>query len=114
MTQSAFDLGRHAAPATGGNGGTGLGFADGLARAGADVAIWGTNEVKNKAAVEHLATRGTRVQAFRCDVGEEAEVDDAFAATVAAFGKVDSCFANAGVAGAGMRFVDTTLDEWRR
>lgn len=114
MTQSAFDLGGHVALVTGGNGGIGLGFADGLARAGADVAVWGTNEDKNKAAVEHLATHGTRVQAFRCDVGEEAEVDEAFAATVAAFGKVDSCFANAGVAAPWTRFVEMTLDEWRR
>lgn len=114
MTQSPFDLTGHVALVTGGNGGIGMGFADGLARAGADIAVWGTNEAKNKAAVEHLATHGTRVQAFRCDVGEEAEVEEAFAATVAAFDKVDSCFANAGVAGAGMRFTEMTMDEWRR
>ncbi len=114
MAQSPFDLTGHVALVTGGNGGIGLGFAEGLARAGADVAVWGTNEEKNKAAVGHLAPHGTRVQAFRCDVGEEAEVEDAFAATVAAMGKVDSCFANAGVAGAGVRFTEMTLDEWRR
>jgi NAD(P)-dependent dehydrogenase (short-subunit alcohol dehydrogenase family) len=114
MTDALVDLTGHVALVTGGNGGIGLGFADALARAGADVAVWGTNEQKNKAAVEHLASHGTRVEAFRCDVGEEAEVDEAFAATVAAFGKVDSCFANAGVAGAGIRFTEMTLDEWRR
>jgi NAD(P)-dependent dehydrogenase (short-subunit alcohol dehydrogenase family) len=114
VAHGPFDLAGHVALVTGGNGGIGLGFADGLARAGAAVAVWGTNEEKNKAAVEHLSTHGTRVQAFRCDVGEEAEVEEAFAATVDTFGKVDSCFANAGVAGVGVRFVEMTLDEWRR
>lgn len=111
---SAFDLTGHVALVTGGNGGIGLGFADGLARAGADVAVWGTNEEKNAAAVEHLRAHGRRAEAFRCDVGDEAQVEEAFAATVAALGKVDSCFANAGVPGTGTPFVDTTLEEWHR
>ena len=38
------DLTGHCALVTGGNGGIGLGMADALARAGADIAIWGTNE----------------------------------------------------------------------
>ena len=32
---------------TGGNRGIGLGMADALARAGADIVIWGTNEERN-------------------------------------------------------------------
>jgi NAD(P)-dependent dehydrogenase (short-subunit alcohol dehydrogenase family) len=99
---------------TGGNSGIGLGFADGLARAGASVAVWGTNEDKNKVAAAHLEQQGGRVAAFRCDVGEEADVEAAFAATLDTFGKVDSCFANAGIGGSGTRFVDMTFDEWHR
>ena len=109
-----FDLTGHVALVTGGNGGIGLGMADALAQAGADIAIWGTNAEKNAAAAEQLAKHGTKVAAFRCDVGDEAEVDATFAATVEAFGRVDSCFANAGVSGRGIAFVDTSLEEWRR
>jgi NAD(P)-dependent dehydrogenase (short-subunit alcohol dehydrogenase family) len=46
-----FDLTGHVALVTGGNSGIGLGMAEGLAGAGADVAIWGTNEDKNKDSV---------------------------------------------------------------
>ena len=94
------DLQGHVAVITGGNGGIGLGMAHGLAAAGAGVAIWGTNEEKNARAAKELAAHGRRVEAFRCDVRHEEQVVETFAATVAAFGKVDSVFANAGTAGA--------------
>lgn len=111
---SSFDLNGHAALVTGGNSGIGLGMAEALARAGADVAIWGTNEAKNKAAEERLSAHGTKVAALRCDVGDENEVDAAFAATLEALGKVDSCFANAGIGGGAPSFAEFTLDQWRR
>lgn len=100
---------------TGGNGGIGLGMARGVAEAGARVAIWGRNAEKNAAAVEDLRGRGVAdVEAFACDVAIEEEIVETFAATVERFGKVDACFANAGVNGNGMAFVDLTLEEWRR
>ena len=99
---------------TGGNSGIGLGMADGLAAQGADVAIWGTNEEKNEAAAEQLSSHGTKVLALKCDVGDEAEVEKAFAATVEALGKVDSCFANAGVGGGGHRFIDLPTEDWHK
>jgi NAD(P)-dependent dehydrogenase (short-subunit alcohol dehydrogenase family) len=98
---------------TGGNGGIGLGMARALAGAGADVVIWGRDAAKNEAARAELATRGTRVEALVCDVADEQQVIDAFAASVEAMGKVDSLFANAGIGG-WSPFVDMTLTEWRR
>jgi NAD(P)-dependent dehydrogenase (short-subunit alcohol dehydrogenase family) len=98
---------------SGGNGGIGLAIAQACAAAGADVAIWGTNEAKNDAAAEVLSGSGARVFARRCDVSDEAQVVDSMAATVAELGRVDTCFANAGVGGL-VPFVDMTLAEWRR
>ena len=48
-------------------------------------------------------------------MGDEAQVDAAFARTVETLGKVDGCFANAGVSGRGVAsFSDISADEWRR
>ncbi|HZQ29133.1 MAG TPA: SDR family NAD(P)-dependent oxidoreductase [Acidimicrobiales bacterium] len=113
MPYAPFDLTGQVALVTGGNGGIGLGMADALARAGADVAIWGTNDDKNKAAEKQLRVHGTRVAALRCDVGDEAAVVATFDETVESFGKVDACFANAGIAGMAP-FVEMTADEWHR
>jgi NAD(P)-dependent dehydrogenase (short-subunit alcohol dehydrogenase family) len=117
MAYNPFNLSGHTALITGGNSGIGLGFAQALAQAGADVAIWGTNPAKNAAAVDALKAHGTQVQSLVCDVGDEAAVEAAFAATVAAFGKVDSCFANAGVSGkleGGGSFLEMSDQEWHR
>ena len=111
-----FDLTGKVALVTGGNGGIGLGFAEGLVEHGADVCIWGTNEQKNAAAKESLQglRASAKVDALRCDVSDEAAVVAAFAQTLERFGRVDSCFANAGVGGGGARFDAMTADEWQR
>ena len=115
MAYKAFDLTGQVALITGGNGGIGLGFARALAEAGSDIAIWGTNPDKNAAAVASLADTGRRVHSFLCDVGDEAAVDATFAATLQALGRVDSCFANAGVhSGNNKSFMTISAQEWHR
>ena len=109
-----FDLSGKVVVITGGNGGIGLGFAEGLAEHGAGVCIWGTNEQKNAAATATLAKYGGQVAAIRCDVSDEAAVVAAFAETIDRFGHVDSCFANAGVGGRGAKFDEMTQAEWQR
>jgi len=107
----SLNLNGHVALVTGGNGGIGLGMARGLARAGADIAIWGRNVEKNAAAASELAKLGVTAQAFEVDVTDETRVGSAMAATLASFGRVDSCFANAGV-GKAAPFVDMTIADW--
>jgi NAD(P)-dependent dehydrogenase (short-subunit alcohol dehydrogenase family) len=113
-TGSPFDLTGTTALVTGGNSGIGLGMADALAAHGADVAIWGTNPEKNAAAHERLVVHGTRVLSLLCDVGDQDQVQAAFAETVSGLGRVDACFANAGVGGRAPSFLGMTADEWRR
>jgi NAD(P)-dependent dehydrogenase (short-subunit alcohol dehydrogenase family) len=114
VTAPMFDLRGHVALVTGGNSGIGLGMAHGLASAGADVCVWGTNAERNDSAVRELDRYGTKVRALRCDVGDESAVDDSFAETLRIFGRVDSCFANAGVGGRGTPFVNMSLEEFRQ
>ncbi len=99
---------------TGGNSGIGLGMAEGVAAAGADVCIWGRQEDKNALARGTLEKHGTRVLALRCDVSDEKQVEEAFAQTLARLGRVDACFANAGTASFVRSFTELSLAEWRR
>lgn len=98
---------------TGGNGGIGLGIAEGCARAGADLVIWGTNRDKLASAGETLTSLGADVLVQQVDVSDERAVTEAFAHAAATAGKIDCAVANAGVAG-GSPFVDLDLEEWRR
>ncbi|MBS0560999.1 MAG: SDR family oxidoreductase [Proteobacteria bacterium] len=115
MAYKPFDLTGKVALVTGGNSGIGLGMAKAVAEAGADIAIWGTNAEKNEAARRALEETGRRITTLLCDVGDEAAVERSFAATLDTMGRVDACFANAGVSGRGLKsFLDMTMDEWHR
>jgi len=108
-----FDLTGRTAIITGGNGGLGLAMGRGLAKAGANVAIWARNEAKNAAALEELRTLGPgEIIALACDIADEAEIEAAMAATLSALGRADVCFANAGISGAGTAIPDITAEGW--
>ncbi len=118
-TSGRIDLSGRTFVVTGGNGGIGLGMAEGIVQAGGSVSIWGRNHDKNAAALDTLqrivTEEGTdaAITARQCDVGSEASVVDATAATVSDHGRIDGLFANAGRGGTGTPFLDLTLDEWR-
>jgi NAD(P)-dependent dehydrogenase (short-subunit alcohol dehydrogenase family) len=116
MPYKPFDLTGKVALVTGGNSGIGLGMAEAMAMAGADVCIWGSNAQKNAAAEGALAKHGTKVAALQVDVGDEQAVDRGVADTLKCFGRIDGCFANAGVGGGGRTtsFHEMKTEEWHR
>lgn len=114
MSFAPFDLSGKVALITGGNSGIGLGMAQGLVEAGAEVSIWGTNEEKNASALARISDIGPKVTAMKCNVADEDEVKGCFEDTLKAHGRVDGCFANAGAGSRGTRFDEMSDDEWQR
>lgn len=110
-----FDLAGKVAIVTGGNSGIGLGMAKALAEAGCAVSIWGRDAERNARAAQQLRECGGKAQALQCDVADRAAVAAAFRAVLDEFGRVDGCFANAGMGGGGRRsFLERTPEEWHR
>jgi len=98
---------------TGGNGGIGLGMAEGIVLAGGSVVIWGRKADKNAAAVSQLEALGGTALSYVCDVSDEEQVIETLDTGIAELGRIDGLFANAGRGGSGKSFVDTSLEEWR-
>ena len=114
MAYKPFDLTGKVALVTGGNSGIGLGMADAMAQAGADVVIWGTNADKNAAAEAGLKAHGRRVMTQKIDVSDEHAVTAGFAEAVAKMGRVDNVVANAGVGGGAPSFSQFSTETYRR
>ena len=115
MAYAPFDLTGKVALVTGGNRGIGFGMAEALAASNAHVAIWGRKEAANKEAVEALSKLGAGdVKAWSVDVADETAVVDAMKATVDAFGRVDTCIANAGVGFGASSFMEMTTETWNK
>lgn len=109
-----FDLTGKVALITGGNGGIGLAFALGIAKAGGAVCIWGRNKEKNEQALKLIKETSAHAEAFICDVSDESSVQECFKSTLDAFGRVDGCFANAGIMGNDSSFMDRPFSDWKK
>jgi NAD(P)-dependent dehydrogenase (short-subunit alcohol dehydrogenase family) len=114
MAFKPFDLTGKVSLITGGNGGIGFGMAEGLAQAGSDIVIWGSNPDKNAAAEAKLKAHGVRVLVQTVDVGDEAQVVAAMAEAEAQMGRLDTVIANAGVGRGAPSFHEMTTDIWRQ
>jgi 2-deoxy-D-gluconate 3-dehydrogenase len=93
-----FDLTGKVAIVTGGNGGIGLGIAQGLAEAGAGIVVLGRNTEKSEKAARDLReSTGARALVVTADVSREEDSARSVAETLDHFGRIDILFNNAGI-----------------
>jgi len=93
-----FDVRGQVALVTGGASGLGYAFASILADAGATVAVADWDKAGLEQAVADLGKNGGTVSGIQLDVSDAGAVRDAVDGIVAARGRIDIAFANAGVA----------------
>jgi len=94
---SLFDLSGRVAIVTGGNGGIGLGMAQGLGLAGAMVVLAGRNAKKGETAVERIARAGGQAEFAAVDVTSEASCRALVDQAAARHGRLDILVNNAGI-----------------
>lgn len=109
-----FDLTGKVAVVTGGGTGIGRQMAQGLAEAGADVVLCARKGERCEQAAEELrAELGVRAIGLRCDVREQAEIDEVVRRTVETLGRVDVLVNNAGTSW-GASPEDVPLQGWQK
>ena len=96
MSQPHFDLSGKVALVTGGSRGLGRGFANALARAGADVAISSRNLGSLADPVREVEASGRKAFGVELDVGDEASIRNAVEKVQEHFGRIDILVNNAG------------------
>ncbi|HEX8809435.1 MAG TPA: SDR family NAD(P)-dependent oxidoreductase, partial [Xanthobacteraceae bacterium] len=94
---SLFDLSDRVAIVTGGNGGIGLGMAEGLASAGATVVLAGRNAKKGETAVRRIAQAGGEAEFTEVDVTSETSCRALVDRATARHGHLDILVNNAGI-----------------
>lgn len=111
--------GRHAL-VTGAGSGLGFSIAEGLLRAGAGVTLVDIDAEALQQRREELAELSVRAELCVADVSEPERIEDAVRDAAAAHGRLDSVFANAGIAGeAGIclpegRLYEVDWGQWQR
>src|SRR3954454_9117717 len=99
---------------TGASSGIGLATAKAFAAAGAAVALADLDEDAGRTAADELIPAGHRACAIRCDVANETEVANMVAQTVAAFGRLDAAYNNAGFQAPAIEMADASGAEYDR
>src|SRR2546421_10902973 len=109
-----LDFSGKVALVTGAASGMGLATAQAFAAAGAAVVLADFREDAVKAAAEGLVAAGHQALAARCDVSDDAQVAAMVDRTVAAFGRLDAAFNNAGVMARIAPTAASTREDWDR
>ena len=86
----------------------------GLAEAGADIAIWGTNPTKNEPAAAAWQATGRKVHLERCDVSDEAAVERPSPPRSRRWAGSTACSPTPAPAGSRPGIWELTTEEWRR
>jgi NAD(P)-dependent dehydrogenase (short-subunit alcohol dehydrogenase family) len=92
-----FDVSGYGVIVTGGASGLGLGYAEALAENGARVSLLDVDAGRIAAETQRLRSLGWAVRGEVVDVRDHAAIERAFDAAVAAHGRLDVVFANAGI-----------------
>ena len=104
---------RPVALVTGGTSGIGRAAALAYAKAGYRVVVAGRRQPEGQAVVEQITKAGGEARFVRTDVTRETEVAALVEATLAAFGRLDAAFNNAGIEGAtGKRLHEATVEDY--
>jgi NAD(P)-dependent dehydrogenase (short-subunit alcohol dehydrogenase family) len=99
---------------TGAASGMGLAAAKAFAEAGAAVAMADFREETVRTEAERLTAAGHTVIAMRCDVSDDAQVEQMVERTVAELGRLDAAFNNAGVMARVAPTAESSREEWDR
>jgi NAD(P)-dependent dehydrogenase (short-subunit alcohol dehydrogenase family) len=94
-----YDFTGQVALVTGAASGMGLATARAFAQAGAAVVLADRNDTKLRAVTEHLTAAGHRALGVLCDVADEDQAARMVEHAVAAFGRLDMAYNNAGILG---------------
>jgi 2-dehydro-3-deoxy-L-rhamnonate dehydrogenase (NAD+) len=105
-----IDLEGRVAVITGGSGGIGMATADRMLQSGARVVLWDRDQRTLDAAREQLRD----VTCHVVDVTDEQSVEQATAATIDGFGRIDILVNAAGVTAPKALVLETSVDSWRR
>ena len=99
---------------TGAGGGIGAASCAVFADAGARLVISDLSERIAEPILEQVRARGGEATVIAADVGSEASVRNLVEKTVAAYGRLDGAFNNAGVEQQNIPLTELTLEQWER
>src|SRR5690349_15602972 len=114
MNNNPLDFSSKVALVTGAAAGMGLATAQAFAKAGAAVVLADFREEAVEAEARKLIAARHKAIAVRCDVSDEAQVEQMVNCTVSEFGRLDATFNNAGVMARIAPTAESTREEWDR